>query len=315
MCGKEHPTSLHTSKSVYCQAMWIKVWVCKRERRRSESVKPQDEYIDGEESQSMFTLYSIPVSAPDRSSKKLALVLEDPGATHNFITNKLAKWMKLPSKPTCLTKRVLGDKHKNEQTRIYSLSLADMYGKEHMIQAIGLDSLTEVESAPKAMKLKELFPQAGKEAGKAFNRPHGNVNVMLGMASRSLHCKDCLEAGDLRLNKPVFSPGWVLTGVGGGGKGMNTDRRKRGNLNKGVCEERMLQAINHTKGGLFAIAGREQRTRPKVERGECAPGKSKRRRLRRHMKASGYLTSRSHKGRRGTQGQDNCGKECRRWGD
>ena len=63
---------------------------------------------------SMFTLYSIPVSAPDKSRKKLPLVLEDPGTTHNFVKNELAKWMKLPSKPSSLTVRVLGDNHKKQ---------------------------------------------------------------------------------------------------------------------------------------------------------------------------------------------------------
>ena len=113
----------------------------------------------------------------------------------------------------CLTLMVLGDKHKNKQKRIYSLSLADLYGKEHMIQAIGLDSLTEVESAPKVMKLKLV------------NRPQRKVNIMLGMASKSLHCKKGLKAGDLRLNKPVFSPVWVITGVGGGVKGRHKKKR------------------------------------------------------------------------------------------
>ena len=59
-------------------------------------MKPQDNFIDGKELQSMFTLYSIPVSAAVRSRKKLALVLEDPRATDNLITNKLAKGMKAP---------------------------------------------------------------------------------------------------------------------------------------------------------------------------------------------------------------------------
>ena len=75
----------------------------------------------------------------------------------------------------CLTLMVLGEKHKNKQKRIYSLSLADLCGKEHMIQALGLDSLTKVESAPKVMKLKLV------------NRPHRKVNIMLGMALKSLH--------------------------------------------------------------------------------------------------------------------------------
>ena len=91
---------------------------------------------------------------------------------------------------------------------------------------------------------------------------------------------------------------------------MITDRRKRGNLNKFVREERMLQAINHTKGGLSAITSREKHTRPEVEHGECAPGNSKRRRLDWHMKASGYLTIRSHEGQRGLRARTTAAKNA-----
>ena len=38
-----------------------------------------------------------------------------------------------------------------------------------------------------------------------LTRPHGSVDVMLGMESRSLHCKDKYQVGNIRLNKN-FSP-------------------------------------------------------------------------------------------------------------
>ena len=40
--------------------------------------------------------------AHDGQRKKQALLLEDPGATDNFITHELAKQMKLPSRSTSL---------------------------------------------------------------------------------------------------------------------------------------------------------------------------------------------------------------------
>ena len=56
------------------------------------------------------------------------------------------------------------------------------------------------------------FPVAGQEEARAFNRPHGTVQLLIGMALLSLHSRDRHKAGDLRLYMTVFHPGWVLTG-------------------------------------------------------------------------------------------------------
>ena len=47
---------------------------------------------------------------------------------------------------------------------------------------------------------------------RAFDRPHGTVQLLLRMELHSLHSKDGREVGDLRLNRTLFHPGWVLTG-------------------------------------------------------------------------------------------------------
>ena len=39
---------------------------------------------------------------------------------------------------------------------------------------------------------------------------HGNDQLTLGMALRSLHCIDGQASRELQLNKNIFSPGWVL---------------------------------------------------------------------------------------------------------
>ena len=57
-----------------------------------------------------------------------------------------------------------------------------------------------------------MFPNSKKDIIRAFDRPHGNVDVMLGMELRSLHCKVGCKVGNIRLNRSVFAPGWILTG-------------------------------------------------------------------------------------------------------
>ena len=56
-----------------------------------------------------------------------------------------------------------------------------------------------------------MFPVAGQEQTRAFNRLHSTVQLLLGTTSGSLHSRDGGKAGDLRLNRTVFHPGWVLT--------------------------------------------------------------------------------------------------------
>merc|ERR1712218_660548 len=76
-----------------------------------------------------------------------------------------------------------------------------------------MDSLTDVAPAPEVSTLATLFPSAPPAAAAAFRRPHGVVQLLLGMRDRRLHCTDGLEHGDLRLCRTRFAPGWVLTGV------------------------------------------------------------------------------------------------------
>ena len=81
-----------------------------------------------------------------------------------------------------------------------------MYGREHLIQALGMGSLMAAAKAPRTKVLISKFTQVNCQSIKAFDRPHGKVDVMLGMLSRSLHCRDGQESGKLRLNTRIFAP-------------------------------------------------------------------------------------------------------------
>ena len=99
-------------------------------------------------------------------------------------------------------------KHKT----IYNICLADMQSRKHKVEAIGMDSLLAIDPAPEVRELTMQFPSANQYEKEVFSRPYGKVQLMLGMASQSLHCTHGMEAGELRLNKNVLYPAWVLTG-------------------------------------------------------------------------------------------------------
>ena len=101
---------------------------------------------------------------------------------------------------------MLGHQHKCKSTKYYELCVLDNYGRTHTIQSAGEDKLIKVDYQPENQEPARQFPHASKAVIKAFNRPHGQVQLLIGMASRSLHCKDGHETGELRLNRNIFLP-------------------------------------------------------------------------------------------------------------
>ena len=160
----------------------------------------------------IIAIYAAMMSTPGEQVACSALVLEDPGWTRNLITNELTETLMLPGQVILLLLKVLGHRHEERRLQDYVLSITDMYGKKHLIQAVGVNKITEVERAPKIRDLVRMFPGAGKEQARVFNRPYGTVHLLLGMASRSQYSRDGRKAGNLKLNRTVFYPGWVLTG-------------------------------------------------------------------------------------------------------
>ena len=201
-CGAHHHHLLHGSKSRYCQAM----------STSSSQAQPSSQAPPLPGSGSLFSLLEVPVLSPCGAHESTALMLEDPGSTDNFVTHALARRLQLPSTPTSLFIRVLDQQYRERPTMVYFMNVVDMQGTTHRIEAIGMDSLTDVAPAPEVSTLATLFPSAPPAATAAFRRPHGVVQLLLGMRDRRLHCTDGLEYGDLRLCRTRFTPGWVLTG-------------------------------------------------------------------------------------------------------
>ena len=66
-----------------------------------------------------YKYYTVPVSALEGGTERSRLVLEDLGSTNNFVKNKLAKNLGLPSKPLSLSVRA------QTQTHSWFISVVD----------------------------------------------------------------------------------------------------------------------------------------------------------------------------------------------
>ena len=77
---------------------------------------------------------------------------------------------------------------------------------------MGLESIAEVKRTPDVQIFRRMFSNSKMAIKRAFDRPPGNLVVMIRMESRFLHYRDGYIVGNIRLNRSVFAPGWVLTG-------------------------------------------------------------------------------------------------------
>ena len=67
--------------------------------------------------------------------------------------HRIAEELGLPRKPLYLSIRVLEERHRHKQTKIYRMSLTDMQGRKHNIQATCMNVLTEVSQGPELQEL------------------------------------------------------------------------------------------------------------------------------------------------------------------
>ena len=154
----------------------------------------------------LLAVYKARVSTHQGVVAKESILLEDPGLTHNLITQQLSRDLGQASEQITIKVKVPERQQKIHQTKAYRFDLTDAQGTKHEVRAVGMDSKAVVEETREVKDLVNLFPGAVNKAKLAFNRPHGTVNMLIGMATRSLHCKDGLEVGKIWLNKSVFSP-------------------------------------------------------------------------------------------------------------
>ena len=84
-------------------------------------------------------------------------MLEDPESNDNLIKHDFSAALKLPSTPLSLVLIVLGHQHESRQLQAYVLCLFNMNGRKQVIQAIGVNKLTELEQAPEHSALEQQY--------------------------------------------------------------------------------------------------------------------------------------------------------------
>ena len=102
-----------------------------------------------------------------------ALMLEDNGPTKNLVLHKIAEKLGLAKRPTTVFLKVIKGEYRQLETFIYQLEVVEPEQVGHQIEAIVVDSITEVGHVEGVPSLWGFFPTVPQVAVAAFGRPHG----------------------------------------------------------------------------------------------------------------------------------------------
>ena len=186
ICGREHHPLLHLSKSSYFSATTLLMSAAsrptykKRSRNQTDLGRPN---ALGRSWASLFAVLRVPIKAVGGARRGIAFIMEDKGATENFIMHTLAKELSLARTPATVINTSIEGTNEHQDTYKYQLKMVDARRYGHPVTAFGIDSIRNIEQVEDVATLKRL-PSAPQTAATAFNRPHREISLMIGMKNR-----------------------------------------------------------------------------------------------------------------------------------
>ena len=195
-CGGKHHKLLHGSKSTYCRTAAV---------RATAATNHGDVVLHGPKLLEM-------VKCPARGEggrEATALVFTDGGSTLSLIRTDFANHLGLEGTYLEFYIRVVGHEYVRKESKMYTFNLVDRQGHEHPIQAVGISSISETGPVPDMTPIQALFP--GFPAV-TFQRPQGEVDILLGMNNRRLHPNGVKDVEDLRVMESRLGPPYLVTG-------------------------------------------------------------------------------------------------------
>ena len=200
-CGKDHDRVLHGSGSAYCSAAGLSV-VC------NDAVGTGVAQCSHSGSTVLLEIQLVNISVNETTIK--TVMFFDNGSTATMCTHAWAKKTGLQGEEITYFMRVVGEEYVKRNTNLYALTVTDNNGEKHMLEAFGIDIITEVECLPDLSNLKHLFPGV---PNKVFHTPTGPADILIGSNYRSLQPHSSKEVGHLRMVLTKFGAGQILTGT------------------------------------------------------------------------------------------------------
>ena len=137
----------------------------------------------------------------------------DNGSTAALMTHSFAEKAGITGKKVSFWLIVVGHDSILRETMLYTFTMVDNAGNEHVLQAFGIDQITEESQLVDLSGVRTMFPGAPKQV---FNRPEGEIDLLVGSMYKNLQPYGGdgeFTRGRLRLVKSLFGCGYILTGT------------------------------------------------------------------------------------------------------
>ena len=160
----------------------------------------------------LYEVYLAPIHSPEdlpNPSVASGMIMVDPGSDTNFIKHEFAQQLGLEGEACQFRLKVVDRDARPIKTARYRLEVEDCAGARHVVYAMGLETITVLPPDPDLTPIKELlrgYPEA------VFDRPQGDVDILLGLRNSALHGRTEEQWGNLRLLKSPLGCGWSLRG-------------------------------------------------------------------------------------------------------
>ena len=79
---------------------------------------------------------------------KVTSIFVDPGSNLNFILKSVAADLGLEGTPTDIQLKVVDDEFRQRAVLVYRLAVVDREGGHHVMEAVGVDTITESRPLP-----------------------------------------------------------------------------------------------------------------------------------------------------------------------
>ena len=138
----------------------------------------------------------------------------DHGSTTALVTYDFEEKQSLIGEECSFELSGVGDKTDTFRTKMYVIDLVDKEGREHSINAFGIDKIT---SAVVNNNIKQFVKEFEELSEPDIAPPSGNVDLLIGLANVDIMPTKTKVRGQLALFESSFGTGWLIGGSPGVG--------------------------------------------------------------------------------------------------
>ena len=206
-CGRKHHTMLHGTTSQFCNL----VRSCRVPVPPVQDPPPDQEDLLAARADVMLQLQWVPVKTVHPGITVQCLTFWDNGATIALVREAFATGLGLRGTQCSQWIQTAGRQFEKWETTAYFISLVDRQGNVHKIVAYSISVITSSVEAVKVDGLVHHFSKIGVPE-QSLARPHGEVDLLVGLQHAALHPRCISVVGELRLLSSQFGTGYLLDG-------------------------------------------------------------------------------------------------------